>query len=653
MHNHRSIYGNMIQEHAVNRIRDLNEERLQRIDALQSRADAEKYVSEVRARIQSCFNMPSDRSVPEVRLCGTIEEEKLVIEKLIYFSRENFPVTANFYLPRTPGKHPGCLFLCGHSKEGKVCESYQRGAKNLALMGFAVLLIDPVSQGERQQFVDVPNSQGVQGVCTVEHSLLGKQLRLCGDYIGSWRAYDALRGLDYLLSRSEVDPSRIGITGNSGGGTMTTFVQALDSRFTMAAPSCYVTSWQRNIENELAADAEQLPPGILAKGCEMGDFILAYAPRPVLLLGQKNDFFDARGLKETFERARKVYKLLGAEENLQLFIGPTNHGYSIENREAMYSFFAEHGEVAGVETKESPDLKILSENELNCTSTGQVMSCGEKFATLHEILEKRALQLTAEREKLSPEGLKKRLALALGLPEKIELPYVRHLPPISCSAVPRERSVFSRFAIEGERGIFSTLKINSSLAYRHFPSLEKLTIYLPHLDGASEVIKYDRPAEELMAALDFRNIGESLAQTGSFGADYRKFCTIHNQDSHYDSLELMFGSSMVARRVLDILRTVEFVKANGVKELHLIARGQGALPGIFAALLSDKVASLTLHDAPESCLSMVRKRITFWPQSCMLPGLLEFTDLPEICDVIRAEKKLSIINFVNEPVPEV
>lgn len=281
------------------------------------------------------------------------------------------------------------------------------------------------------------------------------------------------------------------------------------------------------------------------------------------------------------------------------------------------------------------------------------MNCGKDFVTLHHILEKEALRLTEERQKLSPAQLKAALAEALQLPEKIELPYVRHLPPIGSPSVMKERSVFSRFALEGEKGIFTTLKINADRAWRHFPQLEQLTIYLPHLDGASEILKYDRPAGTLMAALDYRNIGESLALTSTFGSEYRKFCTVHNQDYHYDSIELMFGSSMAARRVLDILRAIEFVTANGVKELHLVCRGQGAIPGALAALLSDKVSSITLHDAPESCLSMVRKRITWWPQSAMVPGLLKFTDLPEIYEVLKAEKALNIVNFVNEPVPEV
>ena len=659
MSNQRAVYGNMLQEAVVNRMRALNEARTARIDAIKTKDEAEKYVQEVREKVQSCFPMPEDRSVPAAELCGVIERETFRIEKLIYFSRPNYPVTANLYVPAAPGKHPGVVFVCGHSGEGKSCSTYQYGAQNLALQGYVVLLIDPVSQGERWQFVDVPGAEKINGVCTSEHSMQGKQLRLCGEFLGAWRAYDALRGLDYLLSRSEVDPERIGITGNSGGGTMTTFVQALDSRFTMAAPSCYVTSWQRNFENELRADAEQMPPGILGHGCEMGDLLLAYAPRPILILGQKNDFFDARGLKETWENARKVYKLLGAEENLQYFIGPTNHGYSIENREAMYNFFGKHANI-GSNLKESENTEIFEGKELWCTETGQLMTSRKEFSLLHDLLEKQALQYQAEKKKLSLDELKSEVRKMLQIPDKIDIPYSRHLGPWGAASawrgegeVPPERNVFSRFALEGERGVFSILKINAGSAYRHFPELDTLTLYLPHLEGACEVLELERGPEEIYAALDYRNIGETQAVTTAPGERYGHFSSVHDQDYHYDGVELMFGSSMIARRVLDVLQAVEYVKAHGIKHLHLIARGQGALPGAFAALLaSDKVESLTLYDAPESYLSMVQKRVTFWPQSCMLPGFLKVADLPDVYSALEKVVKLDIVNFVSEPVPE-
>ena len=652
MHSRRSVLGNYLQESVIRRIRELNAARSARIDALKSRADAEAYVKEVRQKIADIFDIRSDRSVPAAEVVKVVEADGFRIENIIYFSRENFPVTANLYLPATPGKHPGVVFVCGHSVDGKLSIAYRNGAANLAKKGFVVLLLDPIAQGERWQFMGVPNASAVHGKCTLEHNMLGKQLRLLGDYFGSWRALDALRGLDYLLSRSEVDPSRVGITGNSGGGTITTFVQALDERFTMAAPGCYITSWQRNFENELPTDVEQIPPGILAAGCEMGDFLLAYAPRPILIMGQKNDFFDPRGLKETYEQVKKVYALLGAEENIQYFIGPTNHGYSIENREAMYEFFLKHAGV-DADAKENFDGSVLAEKDLLCTSTGQVMTGRPEFSQVHDLILKSARELAASRVQLDPPALKSRLRELLNIPETISEPYVRVLRRCITPSLPPSRHLFCRFAIESEDGMLVPLKLNSGEVFFHFPELEKLTIYIPHLDSANEVVKIDRDDDDIYAGLDVSGLGETLSLGTDQSDDARKFTALYNQDYHYDSVELMFGSSMIARRVKDILSAIEFVKARGVKRIELAGRGQGSLPALFAALLSDDVAAVKLWDTPESYQSMVEKRLTLWPQSCMVPGILKYMDLPDIHNAVRAFKSLEIVNFVKEPIPEV
>jgi hypothetical protein len=325
----------------------------------------------------------------------------------------------------------------------------------------------------------------------------------------------------------------------------------------------------------------------------------------------------------------------------------------------MYNFFGKHAGT-GSDIKESENTEIFEGKELWCTGSGQLMTSRKEFSLLHDLLEKQALQYQAERKKLSVDELKAEVRQMLQIPGKIEVPYSRHLVPwLAAGAfrgtgeLPEERKVFSRFALEGERGVFSVLKINAGTAYRHFPELDTLTIYLPHLEGACEVLDLERAPEEIYAALDYRNIGESLAITTSPGEKYGTFRTAHDQDYHYDGVELMFGSSMIARRVLDVLQAVEYVKAHGVKHLHLIARGMGALPGAFAALLaSDKVESLTLYDAPESYLSMLQKRVTYWPQSCMIPGFLKVADLPDVYGALEKVTRLKIVNFVSEPVSE-
>ena len=638
-----AAYSSMMLDYTVDNIRKLNADRDLKLAALKTKADAEAYVRGVREKIAAVFNIPQNRSVPESRCCGVVTKTDFKVEKIIYYSRENFPVTSNLYLPLTPGKHPAVILVCGHSGEGKAAEAYQLAASNLARKGYAVLVIDPIGQGERWQFIGVEGAERISGSCTKEHTILGKKLRLCGEFFGSWRAYDAICGLDYLLSRPEVDSARVGITGNSGGGTMTTVVQALDSRFTMAAPSCYVTSWQRNFENEVIVDSEQMFPGILAAGCEMGDLILAYAPRPVILLGQKQDFFDERGLRETYERAKKVYELLGAGENLQFFIGPTYHGYSIENREAMYKFFNRH---AGVDAdgKESPDKVVLTAEETYCVESGQVMTSLPECFTARDIILKQVEKLKLERAALSPAALKAELKNMLQIPDCFAEPYVRMLRTLYFK---QEDGflIHSRFGIETEPGIMTTLKFIGDTAYSSFPALDELTIYLPHLDAGKEMQEKELPSGTVVAGYDCRNVGESRAITCYAVEEYNHFQTEHGQDYHYDGIGDMFNRSTVAQRVFDLLSAIEYVKRCGVKKIKLAGRGLGCVPAAIGALLCADVKGLTLYDAPESWQSMVTKPATYWPQSCMIPGILKYTDLPEIYAAVNAD----IVNFADEP----
>ena len=73
------------------------------------------------------------------------------------------------------------------------------------------------------------------------------------------------------------------------------------------------------------------------------------APKPVIILAKEKDYFDVRGAEEAFARLKHLYALLGAEENVKLLIGPTGHGYSQENREAMYRWF---NRVTGISRRE-------------------------------------------------------------------------------------------------------------------------------------------------------------------------------------------------------------------------------------------------------------------------------------------------------------
>ncbi len=614
------LFGTAVQDYYLDLVRENFAARKARLDALHTREDAERYVAEVRTKIAALFPFPAEKTPLDAYETGSIDFGSFVMHKIIYHSRPEYPVTASLYLPKAEGKVPAVLFLCGHSQNGKASEIYQTCQRALAMKGYAVLAVDPVSQGERLQFLDIP---GFSGNCCTEHNIIGRQLLLTGETMGAWRAWDAIRGLDYLLSRPEVDATRVGVTGNSGGGTMTTFVNALEDRLTMAAPSCYITTWLHNVENELPADSEQMPPGTFAAGLEMGDFLIARAPRPLVILGQSNDFFDPRGTKETYEEVRRVYRLLGAEDAVRLTIGPGDHGYSKTNREAMYSLFNDTAKV-GVSPEEPADIPLSSEQELSAAPGGQVRNLAvNKY--IRAFAAEKASALAGARKTHGKEELCAILRRLLSLDD----PFTPHFRILRFRT--EGPAVYSRFGLETEPDgrLMCVLKLKSAdQAFYHLPAGGKVILYIPHLDAQDELEKLVFPEDAAVYGLDVRGIGECMPS----GCDQpleRNFFNEYQFDYHYASLGLMFGKPVLSGKVKDILCAAELLSQTGAQiEMH--ARGQGTVPAMIAALLSEKITALKLTDAPDSWEGMVRNPIPQDPLSVMIPNVLAETDLPEL-----------------------
>src|SRR6185503_4874665 len=205
------------------------------------------------------------------------------------------------------------------------------------------------------------------------------------------------------------------------GGTMTTWLCGVEPRFTMAAPSCFITTFRRNLENELPADTEQCPPRVLALGLDHSDFIAALAPKPVIMLDQEKDYFDVRGLEESFARLRPIYRLLGAEQDIEMFLGPDYHGYSKTVREAMYRMFNRVTKISNAQTE--PELVIEKDETLWCTPKGQV--AGENARTVFSFTREVSQGFRKAREKrgqLSSEALRKLVMEVLKLPGREGVP---------------------------------------------------------------------------------------------------------------------------------------------------------------------------------------------------------------------------------------
>ena len=621
-----SNYGDLIQEYYVKKFRANDAQRKAEIDSLKNADDAKKFIAKVRARIAGAYDFPAEKCALNARITGTLEREDFIVEKVIYDSRVDFPVTANLYIPKKrTGKVPGVVFLCGHAGEGKFSDTYQAVMISLCRKGCVVLGIDPIGQGERKQY---PYEESIY--CTSEHNLLSRRMLLAGDNIGTWRVYDAVRGLDYLLSREEVDPERVGVTGNSGGGTLTTLVAGVDDRFTAAAPSCYITRWLRNVENELPVDAEQIPPGVAADGGEMADFLIAQAPRPLLILGQKNDFFDIRGTREVYEEVKKIYALLGKEENVQIFVGPTNHGYSIHNREAAYGFFKKNFNL-DADDKE-PENQYFTAEELRCTPDGFTVNLpGTK--TVNDYIAKRTLETVAKRPKLSADELRAELKKLLQIGE-VKVPTYRQLRGKHFADAKRG---FSRYGVETEEHLICTLSLVGDYAsYQHIPADDVAELYIPNLSSQEELLKRVIPANRKLYGFDYRGVGESTPDGCDQGS--REFFAYYTYDYHYESLALLRNESMLGRRVYDVLCAIKLLKAYGYKEIILTSSGIGQVPALLAAFLTDEKVTPCFGHRVRTWQESALSPRDMLPQSMGARNILALTDLDEIQDLVEAGK---------------
>jgi dienelactone hydrolase len=631
----------MVHEYYVHKVRQAIRENRELKESLKTQQDALQYVQTVREKITESFGPHPEKTPLNPRITKTVERDEYTIENVIFESRPGFLVTANLYIPKNRKfPLPGIVGTCGHSTNGKASSYYQSFSQGLARMGYVVLIYDPIGQGERLQYPD-ENLKSKIGVGVREHLHAGNQQFLVNEFIGMWRAWDGIRALDYLLTREEVDHNHLGVTGNSGGGTMTTWLCGVESRWTMAAPSCFVTSLKNNMENELPADTEQCPPKALALGLDHEDFIAAMAPKPVILLGKEKDFFDVRGLEGAYSRLKKIYGLLGAEENIQLFVGPTTHGYSIENREAMYRFFNRATKISDAKTE--PKLTIENDETLWCTPNGQVCELNSK--TVFTFTKAKSKQLQKLRKSLQGEKLNQRIRKILQIPKNIKTPYCRILRSVS------NRKQFKRYLLTY---VLETEPRSQAIVYhlteerllsRPLYDTDEAWLYVSHHSSDQELREnkfiqktYETKPDRPFFSCDVRGVGDSLPGTCN-----QHFLNPYGPDYFYAIHSLMLNQPYLGRKTLDVLSTLEWLKKYGFTKIHLISMKWGTIPSLFASVLSDNIATITFYDSLDSFSEIAETEYYQWPLSYMAPNILSEFDLPDCYNELK-RRNISVIN---------
>lgn len=597
-----------------------------------------------KSKLVSAVGQFPERSPLNPIITKTIQKNGFRIEHILLESQPNFYVTSTLYLPDGNGKKPAILFCSGHSALGYREGAYQNMILNLVKKGFIVYAFDPVGQGERLNYYDQIKNESVVGGPTQEHFYPGVQSFISGKSLANLMIWDGIRCIDYLVSRHEVDPQRIGITGRSGGGTQSAYIAAFDERILAAAPEAYITNFTRLLQSIGPQDAEQHFYKQISLGLDHADFLEVRAPKPALMITTINDMFSIQGAKETEQEVAKIYKAYGKSDHFNRAEDFGGHQSTKNNREAMYAFFQKHLSLPGNASDET--ILLLKPEELQVTTTGQLAST-LKSETVFSLNQKYVYQKISNLEK-SRRDISKHLSSIILDAKKVsgyQEPRLPDLPQLMAS-YQNENYILEKYIIKGEG--------NYQIPYLLFipnNANQKPMLYL-HEDGKTAAVE----SKELLKYLEkgYTIMVPDLVGVGELGpGDWSK----ENYFQHKPNLGLSYpiwmaalsiGRSIAGIRASDVVKLANILKNQSQAEIiKAVAIGRMTTVLIHAAAFDKVISDITLIKPLVSFKSMVSER--FYSPTLVensVPSALNAYDLPDLAASL-APRKLSIVQPVD------
>ncbi|HOB85835.1 MAG TPA: alpha/beta hydrolase family protein [Bacteroidales bacterium] len=624
---------NSLYHHLTGEAYQMLERRVEKINQLQDINDWKNRQKEVRQILWEIIGPFPEKTPLNAKITGTVKKDGYKVENIIYESLPGFYVTSSLFIPDKRQKRaPAILFCSGHSHGAYRLESYQLPLLNLVKKGFIVLAIDPVSQGERLQYFDPEKGESIIGSSTKEHSYPAVQVFLTGKSIARYFAWDGIRGIDYLVSRKEVDPERIGVHGLSGGGTQTAYISALDDRVAASAPACYITSYRRLLESIGVQDGEQNLYNGLARGIDHADYIEVRAPKPTLVMANTRDFFSIQGSRETFDEVKRAYTIFGKPDNIEIIEDDYGHGYTKKNREAMYAFFQKHLGMPGSSAEE--EVIFSTEKELQKTTTGQLANSlgGE---TIFDINRKEAegliSRLQAKRDNspsTSAEILNSAKKLSgFNLPADVG-------NPVFTGRFQRQGYAIEKYYVKGE----GNYVIPYLLVKPENPG-SKAIIYIHPAGKSAEA--HDGGEIEWFVKNGFTVLAPDLIGTGETGpGSFKGDAVILGVSNNMWFTSVITGKSIAGIRTADIIRLRMLLSATpGIEEIYGFARKEMTPILLYAAAFDEKISRIALIEPFSSYRSIVMNRFYYMGfVHNLVAGALTEYDLPDLAATLAPRK---------------
>jgi cephalosporin-C deacetylase-like acetyl esterase len=639
---------NALYHHLSNQAFELLAVRTAEIEKLQTQTQWKIRIGKVRRILLDIVGPFPEKTPLNAKIVGVIKKEDYQVEKIIFESRPKFYVTACLFKPLDlSGKTPAILYCSGHSDIAFRNIPYQTAIINLVKKGFLVLAFDPVGQGERLQYYDPEIGRSKIGGPTLEHSYPGAQCLLIASSQAKHMIWDGIRAIDYLMSRDEVDPKRIGITGRSGGGTQSSYIAAFDQRIWAAAPECYITSLKRIFESIGPNDAEQNFYHGIANGIEHADLFAVRVPKPALLIATTRDFFSIQGVEETATEIEQAYTAFGKKDHFKQVDDDAGHSSTKKNREAMYAFFQKHLNLPGDST--DLDVEVLNSEELKITDTGQISTSigGETVYSINYSESQNLIKNLSQSRKnlnihLTNVANKAKKLAGYIVPEKTN-------SSVYLGRYQREGYFVEKYFIQGEGDYVIPLIIMSPNNREKNPCI----IYL-HPEGKAAQAK---PGQEMEWFVNkgYVVVAPDLVGLGEMGPGKLKG-DAYNFRVGKASYNIWFGALQIARslvgiRTSDIIRVINYVRSRAditTENLGVVAREELCPVVLHAAAFNEGIKKIALIEPLISYRSLVMNE--FYKPIFMLssvPGALTTYDLPDLCATI-APRKLLMINVCNQ-----
>lgn len=556
--------------------------------------------------------MASARRPPlNVRVTGTLDRERYRIERLYFESLPKLYVTGNLYIPKgLKGRAPAVLYVCGHAPKQKV--HFQPHARRFAELGFVTLIIDTIQFGE---------IKGHHHGC---YSMGWFNWYSRGYTPGGVELWNAIRAVDLLQSRPEVDPERIGVTGISGGGATSWWLGAADDRLKVVAPVCGTGTIKSHVAERTVDGHCDCMFHINYYGWDLADVGALIAPRPLLVASANRDgLYSIQSIKECCSKVEQVYRLLGAAERFKFVETPGPHSYHPTSRKAIFAWFMKYlmDKQVAPETIEDIDERNEAEKDLlvyggNPPADERVTSVQDWFIPLA-----RPPQVG---DRASLEAARKRITAELRAKTFHQFP-VKPCPlrqRITMRSQSRTTH-YERIVFQSEEGIELTARLIVPQKARERERVPCLVFLRSPRSDRHRAERFVGPLDRSWARLivNTRGVGET-----SWGDDLAW---------HIRRASAIAGRTVASMRVWDALRALQLARTLPQVDPARVAiggAGEMAVVAAYAALLDGNVAGLVMGDPPAS-LDLPSNKDGTGPATELL-GALRIADLPVVAGLL-------------------